>query len=252
MIYLIGIMRNDSIIKIKNLSYMYEKDKKALDDINLEINKGSFHGLIGANGAGKSTLLKILIKALNIQSGEIYYKDYSINDKKNNNVIISYIPDESIFPAGLNVYEYIKNEVSVNRKISNIDLKKELNKWFEHFNLIDVIKKSPNNLSSGQKKKIELIRVILEEPEIIILDEPANFLDPQSRLFMFECLKWLTEKGVTIIISSHVIHELNQYVDSATILDCGQIKFSGQTIEQDILAIYNQINSEKIKVFKNE
>jgi ABC-2 type transport system ATP-binding protein len=86
------------------------------------------------------------------------------------------------------------------------------------------IKRNPNKLSSGQVKKILLIRAALEKSEIIILDEPAAFLDPTSRLQFFELLKELNNQGVTIFISSHILDEIKKYIDSVTFIKQGEIK----------------------------
>ena len=242
---------NVDIIEIKNLSYKYKKEQAVLKNININIKKGSFHGLIGANGAGKSTLIKLLVKSLNIQTGEINIKSIE-KDINTNSIVISFFPDEAIFPSSMSVYDYLRNEVCIFKNISPKYLKEKLLTILKDFGIEDVINKSPNNLSSGQKKKIELIRIMLEEPEIVILDEPTNFLDIQTRMFMLEFLKWLNEKGTTIIISSHILHEMKDYIDSVTILDNGEIKYTGLTNSIDIIDYYNSINMEKTKVFKDD
>lgn len=242
-------MENSIALEINDLSYKYNKDKNALSNVSVSIKKGSFHGLIGSNGAGKSTLIKLIVKSLNIQTGAIRFISETNTNK---NTKLSYFPDNSRFPSSISVYDYIKGEICFFKDISPKFLKEKLLKVMQDFGISDLINKSPNNLSAGQKKKVELIRIMFEEPEILILDEPTNFLDAQTRLFMFEFLKWMQSNGTTIIISSHSLHEMKDYVDSATILDSGIVRFTGDIYGDQLLELYNTINSEQLKVFKNE
>lgn len=237
-------------LQIKNLSYKYSKSKVALKNVSFDIKQGSFHGLIGNNGAGKSTLIKILIKALENQSGKILVNNKDYLNLKNSNLIISYFPDLIAFPTGLTVYEYLKNEFRV---INNDDkfIKEKITKLLNEFEIGDCINKSPNKLSSGQKKKVELVRIMLESPKFIILDEPTNHLDPHGREILFECLKYFNRQGVTILISSHILQELKLYIDYATIIDNGQIKFSGSVHGDELIKKYEEINSGKLEVFKD-
>ena len=240
-----------TFLQIQNLNFKYNKSKVALKNVSFSIQKGSFHGLIGGNGAGKSTLIKILTKALENQSGKILVNNKNYLNLKNSNLVVSYFPDEIVFPTGLTVYEYLKNEYQV---INNNDkfIKEKITKLLKEFEIGDCINKSPNRLSSGQKKKVELVRIMLESPQFIILDEPTNYLDPHGREILFECLKYFNRQGVTILISSHILQELKLYIDSATIIDNGQIKFSGSVHGDELIKKYNEINSGKLEVFKDD
>lgn len=245
-------MTNDNIfLSVKNLNFKYNKSKIALKNVNFSIQKGSFHGLIGGNGAGKSTIIKILTKALENQSGEILVNNEDFLNNKKNNLIVSYFPDVVVFPSGMNVYEYLKNEYLVINKKDKF-IKEKIQKLLDDFEIGDCMYKSPSRLSSGQKKKIELVRIMLESPDFIILDEPNNYLDPKSREVLFECLKYFNRKGVTILISSHILQELKLYIDSATILDNGEIKFNGPVMGDDIVKKYEEINSGKLEVFQDD
>lgn len=237
-------------LDVKNINYKYGK-KIALNDVNFSIKKGSFHGLIGSNGAGKSTIIKLLIKALEIQSGEILINNKNHLKNEKNEVIISYFSDEIVFPSNLTVYEYLKNEYLVLNDNDKF-LKNKIVKLLNEFDLGEYLNKSPNRLSSGQKKKVELVRIMLESPQFIILDEPTNYLDPHGREILFECLKYFNRNGVTILISSHILQELKLYIDSATIINDGEIKFSGPIHGDEIIKKYDEINSGKLAIFKNE
>ena len=241
----------ENLLEVKDLNFRYNKSKLALKNVSFCIQKGSFHGLIGGNGAGKSTLIKILTKSLENQSGKILINNKNFFNLKNSNIIVSYFPDNILFPSGLSVYQYLKNEYQVLNKPDKF-IKDKITKLLREFEIQDCINKSPNRLSSGQKKKVELIRIILESPEFIILDEPTNYLDPHGREVLFECLQYFNRHGVTILISSHILQELKIYIDSATIIDNGQIKFSGSIHGDEIIQKYNEINSGKLEIFKDE
>jgi ABC-2 type transport system ATP-binding protein len=120
-------------------------------------------------------------------------------------------------------------------------IKIELDEWIKKLSLESEIKRNPNKLSSGQVKKILLIRAALEKSEIIILDEPAAFLDPTSRLQFFELLKELNNQGVTIFISSHILDEIKKYIDSVTFIKQGEIKWSGKIEGKDLIKKYKEI-----------
>lgn len=243
----------DDLLVVNDVSFAYNKSKVVLKNLFFTIKRGSFHGLIGGNGAGKSTLIKLLIKALNLKSGNIFINGMSIiENNKKQGIIISYFPDNINFPSGLSVYQYLKNEYDVLHS-EDCFIKDKIIKYLSYFDIKDLINKNPNRLSSGQKKKIELIRIMLEQPDFIILDEPTNFLDPDGREMMFECLRYLNQKGATILISSHILHELKHYIDSATIIDEGQIKYTGSLSGNELIEIYDKISaSHKYKELLNE
>ena len=144
-------------------------------------------------------------------------------------------------------------------RFSNIpekNAKEIVQKWLDYFEISDDLRtKNGNNLSSGQKKKILLIQALISEPEILILDEPAANLDPIARKNLFDTLKKLNNEGKTIFISSHILAELEQYVDSITIIEKGTIITSDALSKLKEKQDFNYLlttnnNSEALKILK--
>ena len=144
-------------------------------------------------------------------------------------------------------------------RFSNIpekNAKEIVQKWLDYFEISDELRtKNGNNLSSGQKKKILLIQALISEPEILILDEPAANLDPIARKNLFDTLKKLNNEGKTIFISSHILAELEQYVDSITIIEKGTIITSDALSKLKEKQDFNYLlttnnNSEALKILK--
>ena len=187
------------MIKTSNLTHFYNKDK-ALENINLEINKGEFVCLIGESGSGKSTLLSILSTLLKPTNGELFFENTNYKDIKDidnfRKTNIGFIFQFHYLINYLTVKENIKlaNEKATNDEIYN------LLKILKIENLID---KYPNEISGGQKQRVAIARALINKPKVIIADEPTGNLDSKNSLNVFEILKKLSESGTTIIVATH-------------------------------------------------
>ena len=187
------------MIKTSNLTHFYNKDK-ALENINLEINKGEFVCLIGESGSGKSTLLSILSTLLKPTSGELFFENTNYKDIKDidnfRKTNIGFIFQFHYLINYLTVKENIKlaNEKATNDEIYN------LLKILKIENLLD---KYPNEISGGQKQRVAIARALINKPKVIIADEPTGNLDSKNSLNVFEILKNLSEEGTTIIVATH-------------------------------------------------
>ncbi len=187
------------MIKTSNLTHFYNKDK-ALENINLEINKGEFVCLIGESGSGKSTLLSILSTLLKPTSGELFFENTNYKDIKDidnfRKTNIGFIFQFHYLINYLTVKENIKlaNEKATNDEIYN------LLKILKIENLMD---KYPNEISGGQKQRVAIARALINRPKVIIADEPTGNLDSKNSLNVFEILKNLSEEGTTIIVATH-------------------------------------------------
>ncbi|SYV97168.1 ABC-type multidrug-like transport system ATP-binding protein [Mycoplasmopsis edwardii] len=218
---------NNNILEIKNLSKIYKNNKEqtGIFDLNFAVQKGSFHAFIGENGAGKTTTIKSIISSYINYDGEIILNGHNIKNEKSR-ASLGYIPENAIFPKEITVFEYLKYLgllTGQNKK----ELENKINEMLKEFDIENLKNKKPYNFSSGQKKKILLIQALLNDPEIIILDEPAANLDPTGRYQLFSLLKKLNEQGKTIFISSHILSEIDKYVDSLTLIHKGHIVYSG-------------------------
>lgn len=223
-------MENNVAIEFKNVSKKF-KDFQALKDINFKVEKGQFHGFIGGNGAGKTTSFRCLFGFYTDYTGDIIVN--GINTKKDISYKqkIGYVPEVSVFPKKINVLEFLQ----ISAGFSNLSMKQANNKIDElkkRLNVNDsLLKKNGNELSSGQQKKILLMQALINEPDIIVLDEPAGNLDPKIRTELYQTLQDLSKEGKTILISSHILAELEKYIDSYTVLEKGKV-CSSETIEE--------------------
>lgn len=223
-------MDNNTItpaIEVNNFGKIYsKKDGYVVKDINIKIMPGEFHGFIGANGAGKTTTIKSLIGAYAKYEGGIKifgYKNDSIEAKKR----MGYIPENAAFPKELSALNYIKYMAHIEGKPLK-EAKKYALSIIKQLGLEKLKNKNPNKFSSGQKKKVLLAQALIHNPEVLIMDEPAANLDPKARLDFFDKLRELQKEGKTVLIASHILSELDQFVDSVTILEGGKVAYSGK------------------------
>lgn len=212
------------IIDIKNFTKKFGKFV-ACKNVNFQIKSGSIHGFIGPNGSGKTTTIKSIIGAYTIKKGMINIMGFKPGSEKANR-LIGYIPEKASFPSHLSALDYIAEMATFNgfkikdAKVKALQILKDL-KLEHHKN------RNPNSFSSGMKKKIMLAQSLMNDPEILILDEPAANLDPTARKELFDTFIELRNRGITIFISSHVLSELERIVDDITFIFYGKILFSG-------------------------
>ena len=228
-------------IEIKNLSHSYGTgsifEKKALDDINLTIEKGDFVGLIGHTGSGKSTLVQHLNALLKPQEGQILIDGEDINaDKSRLTAIRSKVglvfqyPEHQLFD--MTVYK----DVSFGPK--NIGLSEEEIKQRVEGSL-DIVgigrefyEKSPFELSGGQKRRVAIAGVLAMGPEILVLDEPAAGLDPRGRDEILNQIKKMHETlGITVILVSHSMEDIARLVNRILVINHGKIVLTGTPAE---------------------
>lgn len=215
---------------------------RILNDVSFEVKKGEFHGFIGNNGAGKTTTIRTLLDYYQAWYGKIFIDGMDSCNVKSKEKI-GYIPEISIFPKNLTIFEYLYYFARMS-KIPKKEAIDKVNKMLEKYGFNKKeFNKSAEKLSSGQKKKINLIQALINDPEILIMDEPAANLDPSARIEFYEAIKELHDQGKTILISSHILAELEKYIDSVTVLEKGHVKDSGKVEEK----LKNKVYNYKIK-----
>ncbi|QNM93828.1 ABC transporter ATP-binding protein [Mycoplasma sp. Pen4] len=230
-----------NILEVKNLEKIYrdKKQERGIFNLNFEVKKGSFHAFIGENGAGKTTTIKSIISAYSNYDGSII-----INGIDNKNPLakakLGYVPEYANFAKELTTYQYLYNLALLNG-LSKKEAKAKIEQLLEKFDITDLKNSHPYSFSSGQKKKVLLIQALVNEPELLILDEPAANLDPTARYQLFQILKELNKQGTTIFISSHVLSEIDQYVDSFTLIHKGKIIASGKKEESLEKVFYEKV-----------
>lgn len=196
-------------------------DVRVLNRVSFVVNPGTIHGFIGPNGAGKSTTLNILIRLVLPNSGEAYVEGKSIADDIYFNQHLGFVQAEPKFPD-FSVKEYI-SACSYLRDIP------EEEAWEKLLisPLFQFADKKCKELSTGWKKILQIFVVSLYKPQVFILDEPFNGLDPSFRASLLESLKKTKAEGRTILISTHILHDLQELADDVTMIKEGVIVYSG-------------------------
>lgn len=217
-------------IEIKNLSRYFGKNA-AVDSLNLQIPKGSLFGLIGPNGAGKTTTLRMLAGLLEPSEGEIFINgELATLDWRSTSRKVGYMPDFFGVYEDMLVWEYLDffgrcYELTTSHRKKVVD---------ELLELVDLASKRDayvETLSRGMRQRLCLAHTLVHDPQILLLDEPASGLDPRARIEMRELLKELGAMGKTIILSSHILHELAELCDSVGIIEKGNLVISGSLTE---------------------
>ncbi len=234
------------MVTLQNISFKYKKRSKdwSLNNVTFNIYDGTFHAFIGENGAGKSTTMKVITGLVNNYEGSLIINEKDPLSDNNARLNMAYIPDKAIFPNNLNAFNYLYRMAILTRP-DYAEVKREIQYWTERLGISDKLKANPNLLSAGQKKKILLIKCIIERARIIVLDEPAANLDPSTRIELFNVLKYLADQGITIFISTHIIEEIKKYANYATFIKGGQILWSGPVMEDQIIQYYEYMFSKK-------
>lgn len=203
----------------------------AVDDLNLTIKQGDIFGFIGPNGAGKTTTMRILVTLLEPTRGHalIDGMDVARNGKKVRRVI-GYMPDFMGVYDDLKVFEYLEFFAAA-FGIERSKRKSIVEGVLELTDLQSKKSATVDSLSRGMQQRLGLARVLIHDPKVLILDEPASGLDPRARIEIRELLRELKRMGKTIMISSHILSELEEICDHVGIIEHGQLIYSG-TIEE--------------------
>ncbi len=220
------------MIECRDLTKKYG-DLYALDRLTLKLDKGDVFGFIGPNGAGKTTTMRILATLLNPSWGEASVCGYSIyNGSKEIRRAIGYMPDFFGVYDDMKVTEYLEFFAAAYR-IKGPERKKKCDQVLD---LVDLGYKRDalvTSLSRGMTQRLGLARVLLHEPQVLLLDEPASGLDPRARIEMRELIKELRGMNKTIMVSSHILPELADICNKIGIIERGKLIFNG-TVDEAI------------------
>jgi ABC-2 type transport system ATP-binding protein len=207
------------ILKVQNLHKSYGKIK-AVDGIDFAIKEGSCFGLLGPNGAGKSTTIEILEGILKENSGNILYKDKK--RKKNFKKDIGVVFQHTSLAEFLSVQDQLELFAGLYKDSVNLD------KLIKRCQLQDILKQDANKLSGGQKQRLLFAIALINDPQILILDEPTTGLDPVSRRSFWELIKKQKKKNKTIILTTHYMEEAQTLCDEIAIISNGKIISQGE------------------------
>jgi ABC-2 type transport system ATP-binding protein len=214
------------VIKTVNLTKRYGT-LVALSNLNLEIHEGDCFGFIGPNGAGKSTTIKILATLLQPTWGEARICDYVVGyQSRQIRPLIGYVPDYFGAYEDMVVQEYLEF-FSAAYGINGAARAKIVNDVLELTDLAYKRDAPVDGLSRGMKQRLSIARVLVHDPKLLLLDEPAGNLDPRARIELRELLKTLQRMGKTILISSHILPELQDLCNTVGIIERGELLYSG-------------------------
>lgn len=210
---------SDYLLYTEHLTKAF-KEHKAVNDVNLHIKKGSIYGFIGRNGAGKTTFMKMISGLSKPTSGEIYLYGKSGSDLKEvRDRVGCLIESPGLYPD-MSAYD----NLMIKCLAKNMNKKSYIDELLEVVGLADAGKKSTTRFSLGMKQRLGIALALVGEPDLLVLDEPINGLDPQGIIEIRETLQKLnTERNITIIISSHILGELSKVATDYGIIHNGEL-----------------------------
>jgi ABC-2 type transport system ATP-binding protein len=213
------------MIKAENLTKNFG-DFKAIDDISFTINRGEIVGLLGPNGAGKTTTLRILTCFFNPTLGQVKYDDLDVvEDSLKIRQKIGFLPENNPLYEDLKVGEYLTYAAQMHGLPKN-KIKAAVTKVIDTCGLKDRVNQEIGTLSKGFKQRVGLAQALVNDPEILILDEPTEGLDPNQRIEIRDLIKKIGSQK-TVILSSHVLSEVDATCNRVLIISQGKIVASG-------------------------
>ncbi|MCL7415069.1 MAG: ABC transporter ATP-binding protein [ANME-2 cluster archaeon] len=219
-------LARESIIEIQSVSKTF-RDFKALNDVSLNIEKGTIFGLLGPNGAGKSTLIHILSCQTRPSSGSVYISGLDVvSDKKDVLSIIGVVPQENSFYDELTVAENLRYFGSL-YGVAVIDIKKRTHRILDMLQITEKKDSRASTLSGGMKTRLNIACALIHKPEVLILDEPSVGLDPVSRRALWDTIREVNSEGTTILITTHYMEEADLLSDRILIMHRGNIVVEG-------------------------
>ena len=228
------------MIKTENLTKKYG-EMFAIKSINLDLDQGDLFGFIGPNGAGKTTTMRIIATLLEPSWGEAYVCGHSIyNQPKEIRRLVGYMPDFFGVYDDMKVIEYLEFFAAAYR-IKGAARRRKCDEMLETVDLDFKRDAFANTLSRGQTQRLGLARVLLHDPQVLLLDEPLSGLDPRARIEMRNLMRRLGTMGKTVVVSSHILPELADICNKIGIIDKGELKVSAEVTE-----VMNQVREQTV------
>jgi ABC-type multidrug transport system ATPase subunit len=240
-------------LKISRLSKKYSKDKHGLVNFSITIENG-ITGLLGSNGAGKSTLMRIIATVSNPTKGSITFNGEDILKKPNRmRQVLGYLPqDFGVYP-NLTGYEYL-NYIAALKGIGGKSLQNKVNQLLEGVNLMEVSNRPISTYSGGMKQRLGIAQVLLNDPKVLIFDEPTVGLDPAERVRFRNLISELANDSI-VILSSHIVSDIEMIADEVVIMKKGSLVQKGyqseiiETVENKVFEL--EIGKEELRYFKD-
>lgn len=212
-----------STVEISHISKSFGS-LKAVDDVSFEVEKGEIFGLLGPNGAGKTTAIRVLLDIFKPDHGSISILGGPMTENKKDR--IGYMPEER------GMYQDIPLDrcliyLGTLKGLAPMDVNNRLNEYLERFDLASSRHKKVKELSKGMQQKAQLITTLIHKPELVIIDEPFGGLDPINTQMVKDLLREQRDKGVTILMSTHQMHQVEELCDRIVLIDHGRTLLYG-------------------------
>lgn len=212
------------ILKIENLHKSY-KNVKAVDGVSFHIRKGEIFGLLGPNGAGKTTVIKMISTLTRPDSGSIEVNGCDVmGDRRGVRQSVAVVPQENNLEGELTVYDNLRVYAALRRVPCS---RSTITDVMERFGIISKKDEPVDKLSGGQKRRVIIARVMLADPELILLDEPTLGLDPSIRREIWNLIAQIKSRGKSILLTTHYTEEAENLCDRVAIMSAGKIKRMG-------------------------
>ena len=228
----------ETILSINNLNKIYNKYVHAVNNVSLEIKKGNVYGILGPNGSGKSTTLGIVLNVVNKTSGTYSWFEGKLETHEALKKVGAIIERPNFYP-----YMTAKQNLELVCKIKNIDYSKVQEK-LTLVGLLDRENSKFNTFSLGMKQRLAIASALLNDPEILILDEPTNGLDPQGIHQIRDIIRLIASQGTTILLASHLLDEVEKVCSHVLVLQKGKILYTGTVDGMSSNEGYFELQSE--------
>ena len=218
-------------ITIDQLSKIYPNGNRALNNVQLEIENGMF-GLLGPNGAGKSSLMRILVTLMKPSQGKVMVNDLDlVKNRKEIRKMLGYLPQDFRFFSQLKTYEFLDYAARLAGMKSGKSRANAVDKMLEEVGLFEARDRQANRLSGGMKRRLGIAQALINDPKIIIVDEPTTGLDPEERIRFRNLLSTISTNDVIIILSTHIVGDISSTCNNMALLNQGELAFSGSPDE---------------------
>ena len=214
-------------IQINHLTKIYNKDFHALEDISLTIDQGMF-GLLGPNGAGKSTLMRILVTLMKPTRGQILIDGKNIHKhRKEVRKMIGYLPQDFRFFSRLKTWEFLDYSAALSGLTRKKDRNQAVDQMLEEVGLYDARDRQASKLSGGMKRRLGIAQALINDPRLIVVDEPTTGLDPDERIRFRNLLSKISGENRIIILSTHIVADISSTCNQMALLNQGELAFTG-------------------------
>jgi ABC-2 type transport system ATP-binding protein len=201
---------------------------KAVDDVSFEVEKGEIFGLLGPNGAGKTTAIRVMLDIFKPDNGSVNILGGSMTEAKKDH--IGYMPEERGMYQDI-LLDRCLTYLATLKGLSPVEARARMNGYLQRFDLVSSRYKKVKELSKGMQQKAQLITTLIHEPELVIIDEPFSGLDPVNTQMVKDLLREQRDKGVTILMSTHQMHQVEELCDRIVLIDHGRVVLYGRLDE---------------------